>query len=164
MARQGEVNDTYSLQAADENDLRSLMTWFPDAESTRVWGGPAFRFPFTFESFIADARWPGMSSWCLKDDKGMAGFGQFYDRYHRINLARIAVHPQRRGEGLGKQLLAQLMAEACKAMDCAEFSLFVYRDNRAAIRCYTAMGFEIAEFPPDAPLRDVTWYMTRRTR
>ena len=153
----------YSLRPATEHDLRALMRWFPDAASTRVWGGPSFRFPFTFDSFIADARWPGMSSWCLEHDGLIVGFGQFYDRYHRINLARIAVHPERRGEGLGKRLLALLMEEACKTMDFAEFSLFVYRDNAAAIRCYTAMGFAVAEFPPDAPLKDVTCYMTRGT-
>jgi ribosomal protein S18 acetylase RimI-like enzyme len=153
----------YSLHPARDVEMRALMQWFPDAHSTRVWGGPAFRFPFTFESFIADARWPGMSSWCMRDEHEMLGFGQYYDRYHRINLARIAVHPGRRGEGLGKRLLALLMQEACKATDSAEFSLFVYRDNAAAVRCYKAMGFEVAEFPPDAPLKDVTCYMTRRS-
>jgi ribosomal protein S18 acetylase RimI-like enzyme len=46
-------------------------------------------------------------------------------------------------------------------MEFAEFSLYVYRDNAAAIRCYAALGFEVAEFPADAPLRDVTCYMIR---
>jgi ribosomal protein S18 acetylase RimI-like enzyme len=151
----------YSLLPAADADIRALMRWFPDAASTRTWGGPSFRFPFTFDSFIADARWPGMSSWCLHDEREMLGFGQYYDLYHRIHLARIAVHPVRRGQGLGKLLLAMLMDEACKDMEFAEFSLYVYRDNAAAIRCYAALGFEVAEFPADAPLRDVTCYMIR---
>jgi hypothetical protein len=74
------AGDAYSLLPAREDAMRALMQWFPDAPSTRVWGGPAFRFPFTFESFVADARWPGMSSWCLRDGREMLGFGQFYDR------------------------------------------------------------------------------------
>jgi ribosomal protein S18 acetylase RimI-like enzyme len=57
--------------------------------------------------------------------------------------------------------MTMLMNEAGKAMDFAEFSLFVYRDNDSAIRCYTAMGFSVAEFPPDAQLKDVTCYMTK---
>jgi ribosomal protein S18 acetylase RimI-like enzyme len=70
------------------------------------------------------------------------------------------VHPERRGEGIGRHLVASLMNEASKSMDLAEFSLFVYRDNEAAMRCYMAMGFVISEFPPDALFSDVTYYMT----
>ncbi|MEQ9561851.1 MAG: GNAT family N-acetyltransferase [Woeseiaceae bacterium] len=151
----------YFLAPAAEADMRALMKWFPDAASTRIWGGPSFRFPFTFESFIADARWPGMSSWCLRSDDELLGFGQYYDLYHRIHLARISVHPAMRGQGFGRHLLSMLMHEASKAMDAAEFSLFVYRDNEAAIRCYAASGFEVADFPEGAPLRDVTCYMVR---
>ena len=102
-----------------------------------------------------------MSSWCLRNDDELLGFGQYYDLYHRIHLARIAVHPAKRGQGFGRQLLSMLMREACKSMDSAEFSLFVYRDNEAAIRCYAASGFEVADFPEGAPLRDVTCYMVR---
>lgn len=154
--------ETLSLTPAAESDMRALMRWFPDAVSIRNWGGPSFRFPFVYESFVVDARWPGMSSWCLKDCNGMIGFGQYYDRFHRINLARIAVHPERRSQGIGRKLVTALMREAGQAMDLAEFSLFVYRDNHAAIRCYSALGFKPTDFPPGAPLQDVTYYMTCR--
>ena len=152
------------LTPAAEPDLRVLMSWFPDANSTRIWGGPSFRFPFTFESFAADVRWPSMASRCLRDGDRMIAFGQYYDRYHRINFARLAVHPARRGGGVGKRLLALLMQEAVKEMDLAEFSLFVYRENAPAIACYKALGFAQSEFPPDAPLKDVAYYMTRSAR
>jgi ribosomal protein S18 acetylase RimI-like enzyme len=158
------VHERFEFTRATEADLRALMRWFPDAASTRIWGGPSFRFPFNFETFVADTRWPSMSSWCLRDGAEMLAFGQYYDRYHRMNLARLAVHPERRGQGIGKLLLASLMEEAVRAMDLAEFSLFVYRDNEAAIRCYTAMGFRKSTCPPDDLLQDVTYYMTRSTQ
>jgi ribosomal protein S18 acetylase RimI-like enzyme len=151
----------FVLSPVTEPDVRELMTWFPDAASTQLWGGPAFRFPFTYDTFIADTRWPGMASRCLRDGKELLGFGQFYDRFHRINLARIVVRPAYRGQGMGRRFLQALMKEAAEAMECAGFSLFVYRDNEIAIRCYRALGFRTAEFPPDAPLQDVTYYMTR---
>ena len=156
------MRNGFSLAPAAEADFRELMTWFGDAHSTRVWGGPEFRFPFNFDTFKADARWPGMASWCLRNGGKIAGFGQYYDRYHRIHLARLVVNPACRGQGVGKRLLALLMEEAARTMEQAEFSLFVYRDNPAAIACYKAMGFERAEPPQDAPLREVTYYMIRR--
>jgi ribosomal protein S18 acetylase RimI-like enzyme len=148
-----------SLTVAAAADLRAMMAWFPDAGSTRSWGGPMFRFPFTYDSFIADAHWPEMASWCLHDGPAFLAFGQYYERFGRINLARLAVHPERRGCGIGKRLLAALMRQAASTIDFPEFSLFVYRENDPAIRCYTAMGFRIAEFPPDAPLQQETYYM-----
>ena len=34
------------------------------------------------------------------------------------------------------------------------FSLFVFCDNTQALRCYEAAGFQIADYPEDAPLPD----------
>lgn len=150
------------LTDAQASDISQLMTWFSDSAAIAAWGGPAFRFPFTESSFHKDCRWPDMASFVLRDDDGLTeAFGQLYERYGRINLARIAVHPDRRGRRLGQQLLTGLITEGQEMFSLAEFSLFVLINNSTALRLYNSMGFQQASFPEGAPLQDVCLYMTR---
>ncbi len=142
-------------------DFDELMTWFPDAASVDTWGGPGFRYPFTRETFVADCRWPRVAARALKDDDVLLAFGQFYERHERINLARLVVNPERRGEGLCGSLVHALMEESRRYIDRTEYSLFVYRDNLPALRCYEAAGFAIADYPAGDRLADLCFYLTR---
>lgn len=137
------------------------MRWFPTAAATARWGGPGFRYPFTRQSFLEDCRWSSMPPYVLRRGDELLGFGQFYERYGRINLARLAIDPRRRGEGLGGRLVRALLDESRGHFDNDEYSLFVYRDNEPALRCYRAAGFEIAGYPEGAPLADECYYLTR---
>jgi hypothetical protein len=53
------------LVSTTQEHLRLLMTWFPDAESCRLWGGTDFRHPFTEDSFVADSRCETLPSYSL---------------------------------------------------------------------------------------------------
>ena len=158
-------NADWSFRQARAGDINRLMRWFPDAQSIRNWGGPNFRFPFTRHSFAEDMHWGRMASYSICNAAGeLAAFGQVYERYGRINLARLVVNPERRGAGLGRRLIRHLMDEGGKDFDCDEFSLFVYRDNVTALRCYQGEGFRIADYPDDMPLADECYYLTRGRR
>jgi hypothetical protein len=37
----------------------------------------------------------------------------------------------------------------------------VYRDNAPALECYQQAGFRIQDYPLDAPMGDVCFYLTR---
>lgn len=141
------------------------MRWFPDAQSTRTWGGPEFRFPFTRHSFAEDMHWGRMASYsiCSAADE-LAAFGQLYERFGRINLARLVVDPALRGAGLGRRLVRCLLDKGETGFDCDEFSLFVYRDNVAALSCYQSEGFRITDYPDGMPLIDECYYLTRPRR
>jgi ribosomal-protein-alanine N-acetyltransferase len=150
------------LTDAEASDIKQLMAWFPDSAATAAWGGPRFRFPFTESIFHEDCHWREMASLVLRDDDGFTeAFGQLYERYGRINLARIAVHPERRGRGLGRQLISALITEGERLFSLAEFSLFVLSNNSAALRLYFSLGFVQAPYPEGAPLQDICFYMTR---
>ena len=154
--------DGWKLVEATEQDLLDLMTWFQDAPSVLEWGGPAFRFPFTAESFRKDCHWGKMASFRLDDPGGrFAAFGQLYRRYGRINLARLVAHPTMRGCGVGKRLIAHMLEVGPKLLSCKEFSLFVFRDNIMALECYRSMGFVIRDYPSGAPMPDQCYYLTR---
>lgn len=158
----GVAAQTWTLRPTAEHDIDRLMRWFPDARAVTVWGGPHFRFPFTRHSFAEDIHWGRMASYSLSlPGSEIAGFGQVYERFGRINLARLVVNPELRGIGIGKQLVTGLMREGRRLFALDEYSLFVYRDNAPALRCYQSAGFRMADYPDDMPLADVCYYLVR---
>ena len=153
---------SWRLETAGEAAIDELMTWFPDAHSVDIWGGPKFRYPFTRETFHADCKWRDFSSFCLRNTgHEFAAFGQLGSRYDRSHLARLVANPRVRGQGVGRKLIEMLIAAANADQDHAEIGLFVYRDNEPAKRCYLALGFEVQEYPDDAPMADKCLYLTR---
>ena len=152
----------WRLVEAANGDLEQLMSWFGEPGEVNAWGGPGFRFPFTVDTFREDCRWGRMPSFRLNSPAGeLAAFGQMYERYGRINLARLVVNPGMRGQGIGKRLIGLLIDAGAELYTAGEFSLFVYRDNAAALGCYSSMGFVIHEYPAGAPLADDCYYLVR---
>lgn len=156
------LDDAWILDETAESDIDQLMKWFPDADATRIWGGPDFRHPFNRHSFAEDIHWGRMATFSLRSPAGeLAAFGQLYERLHRINLARLVVNPTMRGQGIGKRLIEALMTLGPQMFFCSEFSLFVYRDNVVAAKIYESMGFEVTNYPEKAALGEVCDYLTR---
>lgn len=150
------------LDQATGSDIDQLMSWFSSKKEVNVWGGPNFRYPYTRETFHEDVRWREMATKRVRDPEGrMVAFGQFYNRFERINLARLVVHPDVRGRGVGRKLVSMLMSAARPLFSLTEFSLFVYRDNAPALECYKSMGFVIQDYPNEMRMRDVCFYLTR---
>lgn len=153
---------SWLLESTSESDIDELMTWFPDAHSVDIWGGPAFRFPFDRETFHEDSRWRDFSSFCLRNpDKEFAAFGQLGERYGRSHLARLIANPAMRRQGVGRKLMEMMIEVARVEQDHVEIALFVYRDNEPAYQCYLALGFEVQEYPEGGPMPDKCFYLTR---
>ncbi len=152
----------WQLDSAREADIDELMTWFPDANSVDIWGGPKFRYPFDRSSFHDDCRWHDFSSYCLRNpDNEFAAFGQIGSRYKRTHLARLTANPQMRRQGMGRKLLEMMIEVIRVEQDHSEVGLFVYRDNTPAYQCYLSLGFKVQEYPKDAPMKDECYYLTK---
>ncbi len=152
------------LRRAVESDLAALMGWFPDAHSTDIWSTPNFRFPFTKETFRKDAHWDELDSYCLvADDGDLLAFGQFYEHFNRVHLARLIVNPNRRGQGCGTELVRRLMEAGHRKLGHDEYSLYVYGWNTPAVACYRSVGF-IEHAPPkdDPKSLDDCMFMVRK--
>lgn len=155
-------SDGWRLDDAVHEDMDQIITWFPDSDSTRIWGGPRFCYPFTRKTFLRDCHWGKMDSFCLRSpDQALAAFGQLSERLGRTHMARLVVSPDCRGQGVGRRLIGLLMQAGRSRFTCAEYSLFVYRHNEPAIKCYKSMGFEVSPYPPEAPMADECYYLTR---
>jgi ribosomal protein S18 acetylase RimI-like enzyme len=148
-----------TLRAFDEAHLPELMNWFPDRESCLVWGGPEFRFPFTETTFRIDARLANLATRMLVRGGRLVAFGQYYLRVGRCHLGRLAVAPDCRGGGLGKQLVRELCAEGRALLDAGSCSLFVVPTNLRAKALYERLGFEAVPYPEPAPELDPYIYM-----
>ena len=154
---------SWTFDCAKSSDIDELMTWFPDAHSVDIWGGPKFRYPFTRKSFRKDCRWNEFSSYCLHSPNGeFAAFGQLGSRYERSHLARLITHPDMRSQGIAKKLIARLLEAIEREHGSAECGLFVYRNNEPAYRCYLSLGFEVHEYPEGAPMREQCFYLTKK--
>ena len=155
----------WELSLAGDEDIETVMTWFPDADSVLIWGGPEFRYPFTAATFREDCRVGLMDSYCLRDPAGeLAAFGQSYERDGRGHLARLVSNPERRGTGAGKKLISMIIAVLDAAHDYDEYSLFVFRHNEPAYRCYRSSGFVVREYPDGAPLPGQCYFLTKQRR
>lgn len=154
--------DGWTLGSPNDAEIDQLMGWFSNAHSVAIWGGPEFRFPFTRQSFIEDCRFGSMSSYCLRDQATrMVAFGQLYSRYDRAHLARLITDPARRREGAGRRLITMIIEAAKQSGDYTEASLFVFRDNEPAYRCYRSLGFSVQDYPDDATMKDKCYFLTR---
>ncbi len=163
MVRDAPGGDDWTLEPATDPDIDEIMGWFPDAESVDIWGGPVFRFPFSAQSFREDLYLDKMASWALrKADKGLAAFGQSYERTGRGHLARLVVNPEMRGQGAGKLLIQRIIAALEASNDYDEYSLFVYRHNEPAYRCYRSLGFGVVDYPEDAAMPDKCFFLTKK--
>lgn len=148
------------LQAFDEAWLPELMAWFQDADSCRVWGGPSFRFPFTRDTFRADARLDCLATFALMSgDPALLGFGQYYLRVGRCHLGRLVIAPAHRGRGLGGSLVRELCRVGSAELGVETYSLFVLPGNERAIRLYERLGFASARYPEPDPMFDGCVYM-----
>lgn len=162
MKSEAPIDDGWTLLGLADADIDELMSWFPDAGSVDIWGGPQFRFPFTRESFLEDCQVGNMASYCLRDPNGeMAAFGQLYDRHGRAHLARLITNPAKRRQGVGKRLITLIIEAATQSGNYTEASLFVYRENTPAHRCYLALGFVVQDYPDDARMKDKCFFLTR---
>ena len=111
---------------------------------------------------MQDCHWNEFDTYRLQDSKrAFAAFGQIGERYGRSHLARLIANPSRRGQGVGAQLMRELMDEARQLHGNDEVGLFVYRHNTPALRCYQAAGFAITDYPDDAPMPDKCFYLIR---
>ncbi len=72
-----------------------------------------------------------------------------------LNLHDLAVHPQFRGQGIGRELLKQIETHA-RQTGCCRVSLEVRRDNLIAQGLYRSAGFSAGETPQEFWTKSLT--------
>lgn len=131
-------------------DLKILKTWFTDKESCFLWAGSGFEYPYTDESFLRDILWGKIPTFSMKNSAGeLVGFGQYYEKFNRCHLARLAISPSHRAQGLGTTLFTKIMEIGMSEISSNQCSLFVLDYNYKALKCYHSLGFKKQPYPPN---------------
>jgi ribosomal protein S18 acetylase RimI-like enzyme len=142
----------YQLTLATQSQLLELKSWFTTQHQIFTWGGPNLSYPMKDDTFIELMRASHLSSYSvINSENVLVAFGQFYLRLERHHLGRLAVNPNYRNKGLAKLLITKLLEQATKFSQPREASLFVFRDNIAALKCYHSMGFREESYPDTMP-------------
>ena len=125
--------------------------WARTEEEVLMWCG-ATAAPVSAEQINDWASEDWAEPFGLYRDERLTGYGELWvdDDEAEVELARLIIDPQLRGQGLGQHLASELarlaLARHPKVM------LRVHPDNAAALRCYASAGFE-----PVTPDQAATW-------
>ncbi len=103
----------------------------------------SFVDPWSRASFAAEIEDEGRHYLVAVEKGRVIGYGGFWSIVDEGHITNIAVHPDFRGEGVGKALVAELL-ETGRALKLEHFTLEVRASNTAAIALYEKLGFESA--------------------
>ena len=138
------------LRRFREADAAVICKWLRTEKELYQWSADRFnKYPLTAED-IRENYLPQMQSGrfiplCAEDDAGHLT-GHFIIRYPNddktsVRFGFVILDPERRGQGLGQEMLRHGMQYARETLRAARIDLGVFANNAPAKRCYEALGF-----------------------
>lgn len=152
------------LELFDRRSAPLIAGWAGTTDESMLWCSLPEVTPDIVDGW---SRRPDVEAFVLSEDRHAVAYGETWvDVDEReVELAHVIVDPDRRGEGLGGRLIAELVGQARRHYPL--IALRVHSLNDAAIRCYARAGFErasdadTAAWNVDQPV-DYVW-MTHHT-
>ncbi|MFN8224288.1 MAG: GNAT family N-acetyltransferase [Gaiellales bacterium] len=129
----GELR-AFTVEAAE-----TVAAWVISADEAARWGG-VLEHPVRPAILAAWHAEPGVVPFLLVDSDEPVGYGELWEDEGEAELARLVVDPERRGRGLGRELVEGLVEEA-RRRNFDEIWIRVVPENEPAIRCYRNAGF-----------------------
>lgn len=104
----------------------------------------SFAQPWTEASFLSELRRVPPSVYVLRRETSspILGYICFWLVADEIQMLNLAVHPEYRGQGLGRRLMTLLFAQA-QQKSLSKVVLEVRPSNQIAIALYHSLGFRI---------------------
>ena len=95
------------------------------------------------ESLLKEVTNPLAKYFLVKDDENILGFAGVWIIFDEGHITNVAIHPDYRGNGLGKYLMNSLI-EGCISQNCNSITLEVWESNLPALKLYDKLGFKVA--------------------
>ena len=132
-----------------DKDFSIIQNWITDERTHAMWCANRTSFPLqreSFDSLIKDiAERSGDRPFVAVDDDGsIVGFYCYSinkDTYEGM-LKFVMVDPQKRGKGLGREMIRQAVNYAFDETGASAVQLMVLSANARAKRCYESVGFK----------------------
>jgi RimJ/RimL family protein N-acetyltransferase len=141
------------------DDIDDLSTWFKTKTDKVLWAGASFLRPSVKREMkrlmkSGDATGWKREFWAMaeRDTKTLVGTFQlaFFSPAQTATLGRVAIKPDRRGQGLANPLVAFAVERAFRLKGVHRLELNVYDFNKQAIASYQRNGFQIEGLRRDA--------------
>jgi len=118
----------------------TVSSWPRSAAEVTMWCGQTGG-AVSAETVNGWAAQDGVRAYGLHDGRRLVAYGELWvdDDEAEVELARLIVDPRLRGRGIGRVLVARLVALGHAEHD--DVFVRVHPDNKAALRCYAAVGF-----------------------
>ncbi|UEG49706.1 GNAT family N-acetyltransferase [Ferruginibacter lapsinanis] len=137
-----------TLEPFERTDFERLINWIDTEEILVQFGGPIFSFPLTIEQLEAYTNDKQRLSFKVVDQssKTPIGHAELFpsDDNKTMKICRILIgDKQKRGQGLGQQIINELLKISFITLGKERAELNVYDWNTSAIKCYEKVGFTI---------------------
>ncbi len=124
----------------------TIASWVTTPEEL-LWLAPATLPPLSVDKVLAWMQ-PNVSAFAMTDATtgdliGYAELNRMERDPHHQWIGHVIIRRDLRGNGLGVQLVSELLKRAMTDGAAARVSLIVCPDNTAAIECYKRAGFDI---------------------
>jgi RimJ/RimL family protein N-acetyltransferase len=157
VSRVTDVGPMLTLRALEPADCDRLLTWIDSSDALWQWSGArSFTWPLDRGQLLRDlAAHAGSTVELLAgiDDDGEMVAHVLLDAqpYHGLgNIGRVAVAPDRRGEGLGAALMRATIRHGFDGLGLHRLQLTVYTFNAPAIATYRSVGFVVEGLARDS--------------
>ncbi|MCR5263611.1 MAG: GNAT family N-acetyltransferase [Clostridiales bacterium] len=140
------------LRPYKEADAGVIVNWLGDEFGFRQWSADRYdRFPITaadmnamYERMYREIVFFPVTA---VDGSGIAGhlIMRYTDSEKKtLRLGFVIIDPEKRGRGLGKEMIRLAIDEAFGTLGAEEVTIGVFENNPQAYRCYKAAGFRDA--------------------
>lgn len=130
------------LRPYTSEDAATILSWCRDERAFYQWtAGVLGDWPISAEQFDSVR---GLMPYVAVDDTGLIGFFTLRrpnEERNELRFGFVIVDPDKRGQGLGKQMLKEGLKMVFGEFGADIASLGVFENNPSAYYCYKAAGF-----------------------
>jgi RimJ/RimL family protein N-acetyltransferase len=141
------------LMPIEPQHLAPIRSWVSSYEEMVQWSGP-WNFDFPLDEpqlarfFLTEALDGGLKRRQFvavgpnsQSPVGQIGFSRIWPKTQAAHLGPVIVDPALRGQGVGSQMMREILRLGFQQMHLHRIELVVFDFNQAAIACYESAGF-----------------------
>ncbi len=134
------------LEPFTQQDFKRMIAWIDSNETLITIAGHYFSFPLTedqLERYLNDANSYSFNVIDIEENHVIGHAEIIRSGDNNFKVDKLIIDPSGRGKGVGQQVMNELVNYAFTQLQATTIELYVFEQNKAAIRCYEKTGFVI---------------------